>query len=333
MIAWLQETITNLAGMSYTVTLAEDFNNQHTDVVIATSIEQCNNLRDQFSISGQTPLLVLVVDHPTDACADLILPPQAGFISHQIKQTLTMRKQMHQLEDDLERQKRITNEVEILKNAIIKNVSHELKTPLLQVKAAVALMSEDSEDEKLVEYAKGATGRLELLVKNITMLGTSLNVNPGPVIVRDAIEYAKRNLGRIWEHRDDVSRIQVKLEENLPPVLADKQGLSTVLQLLADNALKFSEGDIEIHARKDGNNRIQIAVKDKGIGIAQDDVNKIFETFYQVDQSSTRRYGGTGVGLAIVRLILDHHQAHIHVDSTIEQGSTFSFFLPQVDLK
>lgn len=319
--------------MGYAVIAADDFSNQPADVVIATSTEQCDQLRNQFDNPEQPPLLVLITDHPTETCADLILPPQVDFIGYQVKQTLDMRKQIAKLKDDLERQERITNEVEILKNAIIKNVSHELKTPLLQVKAAVALMSEDSKDEKLVEYAKGATGRLEMLVKNITMLGTSLNVNPGPVIVRDAIEYAKRNLGRIWEHRDDVSRIQVKLDDNLPPVMADKQGLSTVLQLLADNALKFSQGDIEIHASKQGNNFVQIAVKDKGIGIAQDDVNKIFETFYQVDQSSTRRYGGTGVGLAIVRLILDHHHTHIHVNSTIEQGSTFSFILPQVELK
>ncbi len=333
MTTWLQETITTLTQLNYTVITADAFNGQYTDIIIATSAVQCQQIQQQLASLESKPIVVLVTDNLDETCADLILPPHSQYICRQIQHYLQTQHQIQQLKEDLARQHRMMGEVEILKNAIIKNVSHELKTPLLQVKSAVALMSEDAKDEKLIEYAKGATGRLEMLVKNITMLGTSLNVNPGPVIVRDAIEYAKRNLGRIWEHRNDISRIRVKLDENLPPVLADKQGLSTVLQLLADNALKFSEDHIEISAQKEANGQVRIAVRDFGIGIAQADINRIFETFYQVDHSSTRRYGGTGVGLAIVRLILDHHQTHIHVESTIQQGSTFSFTLPQVNLK
>ena len=299
-------------------------------------------------IADYRPLLVHITNSPDyspNEWADVILPPIPRFIEQQLRTLLRLREEnallrqkvlclennMAEVSEALERQKRLSTEVEILRNAIVRNVSHELKTPLLQVKSAVALIAEGIEDEELVKYAKESTGRLETLVKNITLLGSSLDINPGPVIVRDAVEYAKRNLRRIWEHRYDVARVQTYYDPHLPPVLADKQGLSTVLQLLIDNALKFSQGVVEVlaHQTDDG---VQISIKDYGIGIAPNQLNSIFELFYQGDSSSTRRYGGTGIGLAIVQLILDHHKAWIDVESQIGAGSTFSFLLPIVEM-
>ncbi len=221
-------------------------------------------------------------------------------------------------------------ELELLKNAIVKNVSHELKTPLMHVKAAVAMMREPNVDqEKLIEYATNATSRLEAIVKNITMLGDSLDINPGPVIVREAIEAARRNLYRTWESRDQADRIKTQLPPNLPPIFADRQGIITVLQLLIDNALKFSTKDVIVHAHLSHDNaKITIAVQDFGIGIAKDKIDGIFQSFFQIDGSSTRRFGGTGVGLSIVKLILDYHNSYVEVESEINQGSIFRFTLP-----
>jgi len=223
-------------------------------------------------------------------------------------------------------------ELELLKNAIVKNVSHELKTPLMHVKAAVAMMREPNVDqEKLIEYATNATSRLEAIVKNITMLGDSLDINPGPVIVREAIEAARRNLYRTWESRDQTERIKTQLAPNLPPIFADRQGIITVLQLLIDNALKFSTKDVIVHAHlSHDDSQITIAVQDFGIGIAKDKIEGIFQSFFQIDGSSTRRFGGTGVGLSIVKLILDYHDSRVEVESEINQGSIFRFTLPAV---
>lgn len=296
------------------------------------------------------PLLVVISEDfegnlPTDY-ADIILPPIAKYIDYQLQTVLrlrtettalrkknqTLKSEISQLRCDLKDQKHSSDAVEILKNAIVRNVSHELKTPLLQVKAAVALLAEDSTENDLIAYATNATARLELLVKNITLLGTSLDINPSPVIVRDAIEYARRNIGRIWEHRNESGRLKLNVEENLPPTLVDKQGLSTVLQLLIDNALKFSKDDVKISATRHDSAFIKIVVEDNGIGIAQDQLDSIFEIFYQIDASSTRRYGGTGVGLAIVKLILDGHECVIHVESTVGEGSVFWFMLPIAEI-
>lgn len=243
----------------------------------------------------------------------------------------SLTREISVLTETINQQTQLRREVEILKNAIVRNVSHELKTPLLQVKSAVSLMSEDSSDAELVSYAKNATGRLEALVKNITLLGSSLDTNRGPVIVRDTIEYAKRNLRRTWEHREEIQRIVVNIEEDLPPVLADKQGISTVLQLLVDNALKFSKDDVVVSAAM-RESFVEFSVADRGIGIPTYSLQSIFDSFVQLDSSTTRRYGGAGVGLAIVKLILDHHDTEIKVRSEVDQGSTFSFQLLQFDL-
>jgi signal transduction histidine kinase len=228
-------------------------------------------------------------------------------------------------------------EIEVLKNAIVKNVSHELKTPLLHVKSAVALLTENQGNtermNELIEYASIATSRLEGIVKNITMLGDSLDVNPGPILLRDAVEAARRHLRRAWESRTETERIVVDFPQQLPPVYADKQALITVLQLLIDNALKFSEKEVVVRACPDNDNsQVEISVQDYGIGIADDRLGDIFEPFYQVDGSPTRRAGGTGVGLSLVKLILEYHNSEINVDSQLDKGSTFTFRLPIVHI-
>lgn len=252
---------------------------------------------------------------------------QQNKIHHQSQQRIA------ELENLLDNEIRHSNQIEILKEAIVRNVSHELKTPLLHVKSAVSLMGEDmGKDNTLIRYAANATARLEALVTNITMFGSSFDLNLGPVIVRDAVEYAHRNLYRIWESKDQAKRIKLFVDDDLPPVTADRQGLSTILQLLLDNALKFSTDEIEVHAHL-VDDEIEISVKDYGIGIASDDIQTIFDSFYQIDHSSTRRYGGTGVGLALVKLLIENHRSEINVESQPNKGSTFSFCLPIISLK
>ncbi len=248
------------------------------------------------------------------------------------EQLLALQNKANAFEREVAELKSAQTELELLKNAIVKNVSHELKTPLMHVKAAVAMMREPNMDQdKLIEYATNATSRLEAIVKNITMLGDSLDINPGPVIVREAIEAARRNLYRTWESRDQTDRIKTQLAPNLPPTFADRQGLITVLQLLIDNALKFSTKDVIVHAHLNNDqSKIIISIQDFGIGIAKDKIDGIFQSFFQVDGSSTRRFGGTGVGLSIVKLILDCHNSHIEVESEVNQGSLFRFALSAV---
>jgi len=305
-------------------------------------------------LNGLAPILVLISDSPQpehSEIADIVVPSYPPLLEHyltvQLQSMIRLREQnqalnlenqslidkVSELEMALHEHRRASErELSLLKNAIVRNVSHELKTPLLQVKSAVALLAEDVGQTRLIGYATDATTRLEAVVKNITQLASSLETRPEPIILREIIDYVILDLRRIWQRKADISRIQIKLEKNLPIVVGDKNGIGTVLQMVIDNALKFSPKSVEVTAvRKD--DRVRVSVRDYGIGIARDKLEKIFDSFYQVDSSSTRRYGGSGVGLAIVRLILDHHQAAIEVESEEGKGTTFSFELPIADLK
>ncbi|HEX2909101.1 MAG TPA: HAMP domain-containing sensor histidine kinase [Phototrophicaceae bacterium] len=361
--AWLPQLSQQLHQLSLEATMVYSFDDAWTlletrqlDVLITSG--DCDAGLKFFSAvcqqvePEQRPLLVavgnLTTPNPADLPADvLILPPSLDFFAHQLRSFLSLRTANHQmqaannalhqentrLQTHIESQRNLTDEVNLLKNAIVRNVSHELKTPLLQVKSAVAMLAEDvGRDNKLIEYATGATARLEAAVRNITLLNELLNESMEvqalvPVQVSESIQYAQRNLRRSWEHKGHMDRIQVHIPRDLPPVLADKQGLSIILQLLLDNALKFSQEEIEVSAAVH-NNFVTITVRDYGIGIAPDKIEKIFDSFYQIDNSTTRRYGGMGIGLAIVRFILERYQTKVQVKSEEGKGSLFTFALP-----
>ncbi len=221
-----------------------------------------------------------------------------------------------------------------LKSEIINNVSHELRTPLTQVKNAVDLIegcTSPDEMSALIAAAKNASARLERLIKNIIELGSGLSVNPEPVSVSDAIYQAIVAMRAV--HPMNGIRIQAVLDDDLPRVYADRAGLVQVLQHLLDNAVKFSPdgGKIEVIARRDGLKDVWIAVRDHGIGIPESEIDNIFERFYQVDGSTTRSYGGMGIGLSIVKLIIKGHGSEVKVTSARGKGSTFSFALPVVE--
>jgi signal transduction histidine kinase len=362
--AWTKEVSTHLTDKGYQCqtitdvdTLQDALKTQRPDAII--SANDPDSLNVLAAISGSDdyprPLRVLMSDSAFDAVngdiADLVVGKEQitdylpAFLKMQGQHNALLAEnrkfvtENQQLQVQLKSHRQTVDELNLIKNAVIHNVSHELRTPLLQVKSAVALLSEAIHDkeidetQKLVGYAKDATARLEAVIKNITQLAGSLEISPEPMLVQDAVDYALRGLRRIWERKDATTRVRVQLEDNLPLVMADKKGLGTVLQLLLDNALKFSEGDVEVIAQRVDSSSVRVSVRDYGIGIAGSETDAIFETFYQVDSSSTRSYGGTGVGLAIVRLILDRHKVKITVESQEGKGSTFAFVLAIVTLK
>lgn len=265
-------------------------------------------------------------------------PTQRAQLEALQTENLALRAKIEALEAEnrtlqIERVQPITpNELDVLRDAIIHNVSHEMKTPLLHVKAAVANLAEQYGGNKSTEYAMTATARLEGIIRNISLLAGSTDIHPTPALLRDSVEYAIRNLRRSWEHRDQVNRVQTHFADDLPPVLMDGQAMGIALQLLLDNALKFSKPPtpITINATLTPSEpqRVYVEIVDCGIGIPQDQIDKIFEAFYMVDSSSTRRFNGVGVGLAIVRLIMERHGAAITVKSEPGKGSTFCFTLP-----
>jgi signal transduction histidine kinase len=182
--------------------------------------------------------------------------------------------------------------------------------------------------------ATEAVARLESAVENIRQLAQSHDIASGPVIVREAAGLALRHLERSWASRGARERVQVQIPNDLPLALADKRALARLLQLLLDNALKFSDDHKPVHviAAPYQSGYVWVGVQDFGIGIAEEEHERIFDAFYQVDGSSTRRYGGTGTGLALAMLLAKSMRTAIQVESAPGKGSTFSFLLPVADL-
>lgn len=334
--------------------LQEQLDQHAPDVIVATGCDQTHidlfaSLHNRFSIEERPAIVLFSDDIPNEYClalVDAVLPrTNHPMVPYQIQQAVERKSQMavmqmriaalEEANRELQRKQtarqRTADEIETLKYSIVRNVTHELNTPLLQVKSAVALIAEEIDHNSLVEYALRATTRLEAVVKNITQLAASLNdMSNSPLIVRECIDSALRDLRRTWEYKDHIARIQVDIEPNLPLAHGDRQGISAVIQQLIDNALKFSKKDVHVRAQRQ-DDHIKISVQDYGIGIPKDQIEHIFESFYQVDSSSRRRYSGTGVGLANVRLILDRHGIDIVVESEQGKGSIFYFLLPTVN--
>jgi signal transduction histidine kinase len=125
------------------------------------------------------------------------------------------------------------------------------------------------------------------------------------------------------------SRLDVDLPADLPQVRADRDAMVTVLLNLLDNAWKYSGDDksVKVRAFTDGSS-VCIEVADNGVGMSRRAMSRIFDKFYQVDQTLSRKAGGCGLGLAIVKFILDAHGGSIDVKSQTGKGSTFTIRLP-----
>jgi two-component system, NarL family, sensor histidine kinase BarA len=128
----------------------------------------------------------------------------------------------------------------------------------------------------------------------------------------------------------DADRVHVDLAADLPGMHTDRQLLSRIVQNLIDNALKYSPNGspCEVGARSDGPDHVLMWVRDHGIGIAPDQVDRIFDRFYQVDSSSTRRFAGAGLGLSMVRDLTTALGGTISVESEMNDGSMFRMRLP-----
>ena len=229
-------------------------------------------------------------------------------------------------------------ELNRLKANFVANISHELRTPLTQIKGYTSLLADGvlgaltSEQGEALAVTTRSIERLEQLINDLITYATAskgeLTLNLQFVSVPALIaRVVKKSLEKA-QKREVALTVQAPMD--LPPAYADEEKLNWVLLQLADNAIKFTRpgGRVTISAGLNGR-RILFAVRDTGIGIPPDRVSELFEAFQQLDGSATRQYGGTGLGLALVRRIIEAHGSEISVDSQQGQGSVFSFALSQ----
>ena len=155
-----------------------------------------------------------------------------------------------------------------------------------------------------------------------------LHLSLAPTPVREAAVTALEDLNPL------IKRHGVEVDIKVPDGLraqADPKRLSQVLKALMDNAVKFSPARSKVEVRGSRKNgRVMLEVVDHGIGIEPENQGRIFERFYQVDNTATRKFGGTGMGLALVAKLMELQNGNVDVQSAPGRGSTFSVSLPAV---
>lgn len=225
-------------------------------------------------------------------------------------------------------------EADAMKTQLLSTVSHELRTPLASIKGfATTLLRQDVRwddptQRDFLHIIEEEADRLTEIIDNLLDMSQleagMLRVEKEPVqfrmLIRDIVDEMRMQTEAHW--------FVVDLPAELPSVLADSRRIRQVLHNLIENAVKYSKGgQITISCEVEGEH-IVVSVSDQGQGIPPEFLDQVFERFFQIDGASTRRVGGSGLGLSISRGIVEAHGGTIWAESEVGKGSTFRFTLP-----
>jgi signal transduction histidine kinase len=248
-----------------------------------------------------------------------------------------LEQRVQERTSDLQQALNKLTELNQLKSNFISNISHELRTPLTHLKGYLDILSDQSlgpltaQQVEALQVLRRAENRLERLIDDLIQFSLAargeLSLKIGSISLKDILIQVISQAG--MKARSKEISIRTQINNGLPPVQADQEKVTWVLSQLLDNAIKFTPrgGEVGIEVRVD-DQLLSISVKDTGIGIPPERITEIFEPFHQLDGSVTRRYAGTGLGLAMVRRILEAHGSLIKVYSIPDRGSQFEFSLP-----
>lgn len=232
------------------------------------------------------------------------------------------------------------SELSQMKANFVANISHELRTPLTHIKGYLELLVTESlgaltdEQRHALQVSQRSAQRLEGLIEDLIMFSLAsrgeLSLKQEAVDIGRLAGASIRSVAQKAEDRGVT--VHAVVEDDVPLVQADAQKIAWVFHQLLDNAVKFTPagGRVVVSIKRESGNLVIIAISDTGIGIPAERLEEIFEPFHQLDGSSTRRAGGTGLGLSLVRQIVEAHGSMLEVQSVEGRGTTFRFPLLSV---
>jgi len=243
----------------------------------------------------------------------------------------TLADSLNQMADKLRQE----NEQLIQANSKLKqfyaDITHEIRNPLHTISGTLEMLQlegiSDQDRKKYLQSAMNQSDRLNRLFKDLMMLQRaelddqflnlkSFDLSETALRIQDAYE------GLLLE-----SEVKLIMEVPKTYVYADKDKIEQVLENLISNAIKYTpKGSVHLRAKERAND-ILVEVIDTGIGISEEHLPRLFDRFYRTDKARSRDRGGTGLGLAVVKNILDAHESEITVESTLNQGTCFRFSL------
>jgi signal transduction histidine kinase len=308
---------------------------QPADLKQALSYQKEQNAAGNPILLGQALLALGLTDRQTldEVITAQILELQTALseANRSLKQKVAERTQ--ELEKALER----LAELNHLKSNFIANISHELRTPLTHIKGYLDMLHDgglgplNPSQVEALNVLKRAEARLEQLIEDLIQFSLA---SRGQL----SLNLQTTQIGRLIQISVDRSRHKARTKEillgtqlpaDLPPTRVDEDKIGWVLVQLLDNAIKFTPrgGQVTVEAAVE-NGQVTVTVADTGIGIPEERIPEIFEPFHQLDGSATRRYAGTGLGLAMVRRIVEAHGSQVKVQAVLGEGSRFAFNLP-----
>jgi protein-histidine pros-kinase len=250
---------------------------------------------------------------------------------------ITDRKQIeHALRDknsELERANKA-------KDNFLASMSHELRTPLNGIIGFAEFLSDgkpgavNAKQKEYLEDILNSGQHLLHLINDILDIvkiqAGKLELNPEIFRLGDVIQEVRAGVRPISQNKH--IQVDVEVSQGLDAVRLDKQRMTQILYNLLSNALKFTDeaGQVGITAELQGSLHFRLSVRDSGIGIKPEDISRLFKEFEQLEAGTDRRFGGTGLGLALTRKIVEMQGGTIHVESEPGSGSTFTVVLPLV---
>ena len=228
----------------------------------------------------------------------------------------------------------LLRETDSFRKDFIGNLAHELKTPLFNIQGFILTLLEVGLDDpeinrKFLSKAEKNIDRMTGLLEDLDSISKIesgvMTIDPEPVNIVELSNDIVDNLER--KAKDANVNLKVRDTEDFT-VLCDPQKIEQVLSNLLVNSINYGKDGGKTRVRfYDMGENILVEVADDGIGIKEEDLLRIYERFYRVDKSRSRHAGGSGLGLAIVKHIVEAHGGNLHVRSTFEEGTTFSFTL------
>jgi signal transduction histidine kinase len=294
----------------------------------------------QFMLAGAIAAVIALVmarwlargmTQPLRDMADAARRMEIGDYSTRVH--TTTRDEVGQLAAAFNRMSRELENLEASRRDLVANVSHELKTPITAIRAHLENLLDGVEEPnpEILEIMLAQSERLGRLVEQLLDLS---KLESGEVpLRREEVALAPLVAQVVSEIEvactDRDVALTSDLPEDLPAIEADPERVHQVLFNLVDNAVRFTPegGAVRIEAqRHDGS--VLVSVADTGVGIPEEALPRLFERFYRVDSSRARGDGGTGIGLAIARSVVEAHGGTIRAESEPGLGSTFTFDLP-----
>jgi two-component system phosphate regulon sensor histidine kinase PhoR len=224
--------------------------------------------------------------------------------------------------------------VEQIKKDFVSNVSHELRTPLTAIKGYVETLKDESDDrcQNYIEVIDRHTNRLINIVKDLLLISELEEEETHLEFERIELDVMINNILKIFVQKMKHKNLtaQVHCDVDFPAIQGDPFRLEQMLINIIDNAVNHTDnGKIDIFLKREGTDSVSISIQDSGMGIPKEHLSRIFERFYVVNKSRSRKLGGTGLGLSIVKHIVLIHNGEVKVESVLGKGTTFTIILPE----